>query len=649
MFKTKAPWLISIEKVETHKVYARINFSIQPKWIEAIGQHLLKTHYQDIHWRKNRGQTTALLNQSLLGLPIVHQRIVDYGQIDPILARSHFLMNGLVEGAIKPSFPFLKKNTQSVLESRTEEEKLRSHHLLIDANNFSELYAKQVPESIISVSQLTRWLKRDWDARNAQLTFKKEILILNDTHVLDDYPSEIEVKGVLLPITYCFSPTEKHDGIHVAIPKAMLTQFTDSDFEWLVPGYLKDKILATLKKLPKSIRKFLIPLNETAEKCFQYITQMDYIHQRYTQLLSKAIMQVRQMHVDPSAIITHDFPPHLSMTFVLFNEKKTASPPLYYSQLAELQKTIHHQKRELSSFSLPSSQKHSLNQKYQEWPNDFMGIEQSLKKDNPTFRAFYGIVDYDRYVKIESFSSRLEAQSKHIQGIACLLILENISLIQWFKKNWPERSDLEKLSLRLGGFSVILHWMAYSCILSLLPDPRNPIESQSLFDDFKTKVHSLLREKLAEQLISVQKTLKRYQDIYHQLDILPKAYHVSVKDIRQQIQLLWTKETVINKQSTFFNDLFRYQQGIQSRIHRLCDNYPREALLLNDWNEWKAWWNEWNSEELHNEALQQHVALRWMLEEYRIYLFSLNVKTQGKISTKKLQLAFERLVALNKR
>jgi ATP-dependent helicase HrpA len=116
-----------------------------------------------------------------------------------------------------------------------------------------------------------------------------------------------------------------------------------------------------------------------------------------------------------------------------------------------------------------------------------------------------------------------------------------------------------------------------------------------------------------------------------------------VEDILNQLKYLWSNDCFIRKGTEFFSDYSRYLQGIESRIIRLQENNPRERQLMESWSEWLNWWKELKDSELPFEKKEKLWELFWLMEEYRISLFSLNVKTKGKISTKKLQKAFEAL------
>jgi len=69
-----------------------------------------------------------------------------------------------------------------------------------------------------------------------------------------------------LPLTYRFDPTHADDGVTVDVPLPLLASLPARRIDWLVPGYLRDKLVAVLRGLPKDLRRTLVPIPETAAR-----------------------------------------------------------------------------------------------------------------------------------------------------------------------------------------------------------------------------------------------------------------------------------------------------------------------------------------------------------------------------------------------
>ncbi len=73
---TKKPgkWIMAAELVETTRLFARGVATIDPKWIEELGGHLLKRHRERPHWEKARAAGGRQSERgTLYGLPVLHR------------------------------------------------------------------------------------------------------------------------------------------------------------------------------------------------------------------------------------------------------------------------------------------------------------------------------------------------------------------------------------------------------------------------------------------------------------------------------------------------------------------------------------------------------------------------------------------------
>ena len=116
--KSTPQWVMSTELVETSRLWARYSAQIDPAWAEPLAGSLTRTTYADPHWSGSRGSAVASAKVLLYGLPIVQDRTVQWGRINPLEARDFLIRQGLVEGDIQQRFSyddFIAKN-RDVLE-----------------------------------------------------------------------------------------------------------------------------------------------------------------------------------------------------------------------------------------------------------------------------------------------------------------------------------------------------------------------------------------------------------------------------------------------------------------------------------------------------------------------------------------------------
>ena len=77
---------MSTELVETSRLWARYSARSIPL-AEPLAGSLTRTTYADPHWSGSRGSAVASAKVLLYGLPIVQDRTVQWGRINPLEAR----------------------------------------------------------------------------------------------------------------------------------------------------------------------------------------------------------------------------------------------------------------------------------------------------------------------------------------------------------------------------------------------------------------------------------------------------------------------------------------------------------------------------------------------------------------------------------
>ncbi len=141
---------MSAELVETSRLWARVNAKIEPEWVEPLAEHLLKRTYGEPHWEKDQAAVMAYETVTLYGVPIVAQRKVNYGRIDPEASRELFIRNALVEGDWRTHHKFFADNRKLLTEVEELEHRARRRDILVDDETLFDFYDQRVPEHVVS-------------------------------------------------------------------------------------------------------------------------------------------------------------------------------------------------------------------------------------------------------------------------------------------------------------------------------------------------------------------------------------------------------------------------------------------------------------------------------------------------------------------
>src|SRR5690606_39295519 len=157
---TKPPkWVVAASLMETTRLYARTVAAIEPQWIEAAGEHLLKREYSEPHWVEQRGFVAAFESTSLYGLTLSARRRVNYGHVAPKEAREIFVREALVEGHTRFRAGFLDHNRRLRKDVERIEAKIRRRDVLVDEQAIVDFYLERLPEQVHSIAALEKWLR----------------------------------------------------------------------------------------------------------------------------------------------------------------------------------------------------------------------------------------------------------------------------------------------------------------------------------------------------------------------------------------------------------------------------------------------------------------------------------------------------------
>ncbi|MGL5398758.1 MAG: ATP-dependent RNA helicase HrpA, partial [Plesiomonas shigelloides] len=145
LFKKQPKWTMVAELVETSRLWGRIAARIEPDWIEPLAQHLVKRSYSEPHWEKTQNAVMASEKVTLYGIPIVADRKVNYGAIDPVMSRELFIRSALVEGEWNTRHKFFRENRKLLAEVEELEHKSRRRDILVDDETLFAFYDQRLP------------------------------------------------------------------------------------------------------------------------------------------------------------------------------------------------------------------------------------------------------------------------------------------------------------------------------------------------------------------------------------------------------------------------------------------------------------------------------------------------------------------------
>ncbi|MCP5351814.1 MAG: ATP-dependent RNA helicase HrpA [Chromatiales bacterium] len=620
--KARPKWLMSAELLETSRLFAHNVAKIQPEWVEQLAGPLLKRSYSEPHWEKRAAQVAAYERVTLYGLPLVEKRRVNFGAIEPATARGIFIRQALVEGEFETRAPFFAHNRALIAEIEDLEARARRRDLLADEEALFAFYDELIPAHVHSGKSFESWRKKAEQDDPQRLFVSRETLLQRDTaHVgRDQYPDRVSVAGLELPLEYHFDPGQAVDGISVGVPLSALNLLKPEHFEWLVPGLLRDKLVALLRGLPKSLRKAFVPVPDYADALFE---ALDFGQGRLPEAISQQLLRMSGVRVALSDWDEGAIPEHLRINYKLLGDD--GQIVAMGRDLAALQ-AEHGGIAQQSFAELPKVGLERV--RLTSW--DFGDLPDVVDLDQAglTLHGYPALVDRGEYVDLVVFDDAGEAAVAHVRGCLRLYQLADAQKLKYLRKN--------------PGFSksACLHYAPIGRCADLGADMVDAVYLHTFGLAEPPRTQADFAARLAEglgRLVGVSNELGRVVDeslsTYHELrkllgGNLPATLSGTVKEVGEQAEELLKAGFISAMPPAWLRRLPVYVKALAMRLDKSRADPGRDEALAAQVRPFVM---------AIAEGRVPDADFRWLVEEFRVSLFAQGLRTVQPVSAKRLQ------------
>jgi ATP-dependent helicase HrpA len=625
---TKKPgkWIIAAELVETTRLFARGVATVDPRWIEELGAHLLKRHQERPHWEKTRAQVVALERGTLYGLPVYADRRVHYGSIDPKLSREIFLRSALVEGEFESKAPFFAHNQRLLREIERLEHKSRRPDILVDDELIYAFYEARVPEGITNGADFEKWRKEAERATPKLLQLRREDLMRHEAAGIttDNFPHQLQVGPNRYALEYHFEPRSPKDGVTLSVPVALLNQVPAARCEWLVPGLLKEKVQAYAKAMPQRLRHKLGPLAAFAQAFAAAVPPSDT---PLAAALARYIRAEFNLEVPADAFRPDSAPPHLQMNFRVLDED---------GRQLGMGRHIAALKEEFGSRikqSLTDEISKSEGEKFIAW--NFGDLEEVMEVQSAgqTLVGYPALRDAGDGVTLQVYDSPERAREVHRAGVRRLLALTFRERLREIEKGLAKDMALAALTDDIAAAALDRTFLAESLPMQQAEFARRVQEGRSRLNLIAQEMQRLAATLLAEQA-QLQKRLAGVQ----------KAWPQAAEDVKQQCARLLQPGFLARTPWQRLQHLPRYLKAAALRLDKLRAEPVKSAARDAHCAAEIAPLEQAYRRELAARAKLGGAAgaaaeleqFGWLLEELRVSLFAQELKTPVPVSAKRL-------------
>ncbi|RBP50930.1 ATP-dependent RNA helicase HrpA [Arenicella xantha] len=657
--KRQPKWLVAGELLETSRVFAHSVGEVKPEWIIQASAHLLSYNHSAPHYHVRSGSVKAYRKTLLYGLVLRDKEPVNYSPINPSESRSVFIQQALVNQLYQPRnkhAEFVEHNRKLIKQIEKIETKTRKRNLLVNDDAIFDFYAQRLPETISNRADLELWLSKG-NQDSLKLT-REQLLISNvDEQEVAQFPDHIEVHGKRISIEYKFNPGQHSDGVTMVIPISVLAPFPVHVGEWLVPGLLREKCIALIKTLPKSIRRNFAPAADAIDRVLTKLTPGNHaLHQQLAEVLYKT----RGVKVQGSDFCLEKLDSYYQMNYrvidvdgSLVNEGRDLL--VLKSEYADaVQESVH---------SNHASERTNLEQhKLRSWDFGDLPRQVQYQHQGLTVQAYPMLcVSSDDTIDLLIHDDMQIAHYHTQRGIIALgkKTLSNTTQKQAYKylrkelmpRSQKKPTGLNALAAQLNSIGpssaerdtwveeLIDAGLYAACFL----ESEELIRTQADFETALARGAKDWVRKSIELEGALSTALQQRDDLFNSLKrikVVSIPVDSALEDIKAQLYRLFNPTFLRYTNLATLKQYPRYLRAIEARLDKLGQNKPETTALLSLQHKLDARINELcrNDQDLDFAYLTypRLAEFALLLEEWRVSIFAQHLKTQAPVSEKRL-------------
>ncbi|MGI8576663.1 MAG: ATP-dependent RNA helicase HrpA [Nocardioidaceae bacterium] len=634
LFKKQPPFVMAAELVETARLWGRVNARIEPEWAEPLAADLIKRFYSEPHWEQKRGAVLALEKVTLYGVPIVTERKVNYGRIDPVVARELFIRHALVQGEWRTHHRFYAENQRLLEEVEELEHRARRRGIVVDDETLFDFYDQRIPDHVVSTAHFDAWWKKASRSTPTLLSFSRDMLVQDAASAgsVSDFPDVWRSGDVELPLDYQFEPGTSADGVTVDIPVSALPQVSADDFSWPVPGLRHELVVALIRSLPKALRVKFVPAPNYASG---FLDSMTAGEEPLLDALERYLRRTTGEQVPREAWQLDKVPDHLRPSFrILGDDGEVLGEG---RDMHALQRTLVKNASQSIASAAASLERSGITS----WDFDSVPREFGQTRAGHEVRGYPALVDRKDSVSIEVFSTAAEQEEVMWVGLRRLLMLTVPSPAASITSGLGNADKLALGLNRHGSVSALLDDCFGCAVDSIVAEHGGLVWDRAGFEALVHRVGAEATTRTRDVISLTREALLAGQEVDRrisgraELALLP-----ALSDLASQWHRMIYPGFVAESGVSGLRNLSRYFAAMGERLDKLPSDPRRDAVLMG------------TVAGVQTPYLHQLAALPagrrpdamlreigWMIEELRVSLWAQRLGTTRPISPPRIERA----------
>ncbi len=650
--ETQPAWIVAGELVETSRSFARTLAAIEPDWIIELAPHLIRITHTRPRWDPRSGRVVATEQVRLRGLKL-RERTVGYQKINPAEATEIFIREALLgdgldlaetpppaerasaSGAPAKRVPRTRRGAAAVAalldHNRQTLAKIELWQTRLQARvvpDLDEALFRFYADRLAGVASLADLHRRMRELGGHEALCAQPADLLGEHAAAFEagaFPDHIPVGRDAVPVRYAYAPGEEHDGLTVRLAAPLAEVVDAALLDWAVPALREARVLALLHALPKSLRRTLLPLRETARAIARDVpaSGADYLAR-----VSDYLRRERGVDVPPEAWRVEEIPPHLRPRIeIVGDHRRTLAAG---RDLAALREQLRRSQPVEAGAAWQRAVARWERYDVRDWT--FGDLPESVPVADVAgfpLRAWPGLQLEAGAVHVRLFREAAHARAASPPAVGALAARVLERELAWLRKDLRSLRQSCALYVTVGSGEELVEtawgnlYRHYFGGVELWP------LREAAFRRHVERVRAELRDVLPRLARWVEAILEKRQQI-----LLGKQ---SLRHLRAEVDALVPARFLDHVPFARLPHLARYLQALQIRAERAALNPRRDAERARRLQPYLHTLQRFRETAARNHLVwRQWDRLRWQIEEFKVSLFAQELGTAEPVSEKRL-------------
>lgn len=652
--RKRPDYVMVAELVETSRLWGRTAARIDPAWAEQIGAHVVRRQHSEPHWSTKRFSAMAHEKVTLYGVPLVADRVVGYGRIDPVGAREIFIQHALVEGDWRTRHHFFRDNQALIARLEELEAKTRRRDLLIGDDQLFRFYDERIPEKVVSGRHFDAWWKTQRHETPDLLTLTEQDLLAADESVTAaitaDFPDAWVQGDITLPLSYSFGEVGAtgHDGVTATVPLAVLNRLSARGFDWLVPGMREELVTELIRTLPKPIRRHLVPAPERARAVARTLHDDDPdAGERFLEAVADELVALPGVPDDLELygpeFDTSKLPGHLRMHFRVVDAKgRQIGAGDDLEQLKKRLKTrmdtsVSRQGEDLARRDLTAFPAQGV-------PRQHTSTVGGLKVTGyPALVAVHGQDGQLERIDLRVLATAEEQAVAHRQGVIAMVDREVGADLSAVLSGLPNPTKMAVAGSGYASTAALLADASRAATAHLVGE--GEVRDRAAYDALLAEVRARHNEVTVQAVKDAASALATGSAVHRALSRVSSLSILNVlTQIREHTEGLLGDGFISRTGVEHLGDLPRYLEADRIRLEKLQENPRRDEQLAWQLRSVQETWDHARGRLTARQAASAAAReIPWLIEEFRVSLFAQTLGTRQTVSEKRIRAAITAL------